>query len=353
MGAEPEWDYLRVSTACAVYQAFPLLGWIDVSAAFPGHAAAPALSLLRVLGPPMHFDWGTPAADAALRLSELVASIDLAAYARFADAQEGLGVLSKIYTSTQAHLDVLEVALPRCPVPSPFMIGAGELVIPSTFLAPAMPAVPAVLFVPAVAATAAVAAVRAVRARAGVAGVRAARAIPAVAARAAIAAVAGRPFVPAAAPADLEWFHLVRLGARVDVTSIYPFLAFLEMGAVALDRCSQVARADPNSLIREMADSLRGGALAHSRASALGNAALARQLPALSAAMQLLPMSLRSHAFDSATQGREMLDAISYAGEQAQQDAVTASRLHLVRREYPSAHDFLARASGQWAWVEV
>ena len=351
MGAEPEWDYLRVSTACAVYQAFPLLGWIDVSAAFPGHAAAPALSLLRVLGPPMHFDWGTPAADAALRLSELVASIDLAAYARFADAQEGLGVLSKIYTSTQAHLDVLEVALPRCPVPSPFMIGAGELVIPSTFLAPAMPAVPAVPFVPAVAATAAVAAVRAVRARAGVAGVRAARAIPAVAARAAIAAVAGRPFVPAAAPADLEWFHLVRLGARVDVTSIYPFLAFLEMGAVALDRCSQVARADPISLIREMADSLRGGALAHSRASALGNAALARQLPALSAAMQLLPMSLRSHAFDSATQGREMLDAISYAGEQAQQDAVTASRLHLVRREYPSAHDFLARASGQAAKV--
>ena len=82
VGAEPEWDYLRVSTACAVYQAFPLLGWIDVSAAFPGHAAAPALSLLRVLGPPMHFDWGTPAADAALRLSELVASIDLAAYAR-------------------------------------------------------------------------------------------------------------------------------------------------------------------------------------------------------------------------------------------------------------------------------
>ena len=149
MGAEPEWDYLRVSTACAVYQAFPLLGWIDVSAVFPGHAAAPALSLLRVLGPPMHFDWGTPAADAALRLSELVVSIDLAAYARFADAQEGLGVLSKIYTSTQAHLDVLEVALPRCPVPSPFMIGAGELVIPSTFLAPAMPAVPAVPFVPA------------------------------------------------------------------------------------------------------------------------------------------------------------------------------------------------------------
>ena len=84
--------------------------------------------------------------------------IDLAAYARFADAQEGLGVLSKIYTSTQAHLDVLEVALPRCPVPSPFMIGAGELVIPSTFLAPAMPAVLAVPFVPAVAATAAVAA---------------------------------------------------------------------------------------------------------------------------------------------------------------------------------------------------
>ncbi|MFN9910577.1 MAG: hypothetical protein ACK56F_31450, partial [bacterium] len=45
------------------------------------------------------------------------------------------------------------------------------------------------------------------------------------------------------------------------------------------------------------------------------------------------------------------LDAISYAGEKAQQDAVTASRLHLVRREYPSAHDFLSRASGQAAKV--
>ena len=33
-------------------RAFPLLGWIDVSALFPGHVAAPALSLLRVLPPP-------------------------------------------------------------------------------------------------------------------------------------------------------------------------------------------------------------------------------------------------------------------------------------------------------------
>ena len=96
VGAEPEWDYLRVSSACAVYRAFPLLGWIDVSALFPGHVAAPALSLLRVLGPPMHLDWGTPAASAALKMPELLVSLDLAAYARFADAQEGLGVLSKV-----------------------------------------------------------------------------------------------------------------------------------------------------------------------------------------------------------------------------------------------------------------
>ena len=89
-GAEPEWDYLRVPTACAVFGAFPLLGWLDVSAAFPGHSAAPALSLLRVLGPPMHLDWGTPAANAALKMAELTTSLNLAAYARFADAQEAI-----------------------------------------------------------------------------------------------------------------------------------------------------------------------------------------------------------------------------------------------------------------------
>ena len=95
VGAEPEWDYLRVSAACAVYRAFPHLEWVDVSALFPGHVAAPALSLLRVLGVPMHLDWGTPASDATLKMPELLASLDLAAYARFADAQESLGVAVK------------------------------------------------------------------------------------------------------------------------------------------------------------------------------------------------------------------------------------------------------------------
>ena len=137
VGAEPEWDYLRVLAACAVYRAFPHLEWVDVSALFPGHVAAPALSLLRVLGVPMHLDWGTPASDATLKMPELLASLDLAAYARFADAQESLGVLSKVYTSTKAHLDVLEVALERCPSPSPFLIGAGEFTVSSSFVAPA------------------------------------------------------------------------------------------------------------------------------------------------------------------------------------------------------------------------
>jgi hypothetical protein len=69
-GAEPEMDYLRVSDTCAVLRAFPNLGWVDVSAAFPGYVAAPALALQLVLGAPMHLDWGTAAADAALRQSE-------------------------------------------------------------------------------------------------------------------------------------------------------------------------------------------------------------------------------------------------------------------------------------------
>ena len=358
-GAEPEWDYLRVPTACAVYGAFPLLGWVDVSAAFPGHSAAPALSLLRVLGPPMHLDWGTPAANADLKMAELTTSLDLAAYARFADAQEGLGVLNKVYTSSRAHLDVLEVALVRCPSPSPFLIGAGELVTPSPFVSPAIPAVLAAAAVPAVIAVAAVAGVRAVRAVAGraghppVAAVRAVRPVAAVAARAAIPAVVAAPAVPAGGPAELEWLHLVKLGARVDQTSIYPFLAFLDLGAVMVDRCSSLARADSLSLVCEVADSLRGGTLAHSRASVLGSAALARHLPSFSQALQLLPTALRTHAFQPDLLGREMLDAVAYAGEQAQQDVVTSSRLHLIQREYPSAYDLLSRCPGQAAKVSA
>ena len=42
LGVEPELDYLRVPTGCAVVRAFPLMEWVDVSAIFPGHMAAPA-----------------------------------------------------------------------------------------------------------------------------------------------------------------------------------------------------------------------------------------------------------------------------------------------------------------------
>ena len=134
LGAEPELDYLRVPTGCAVYRAFPALGWLDVSATFPGHVAAPALVLQYIVGAPMHFDWGTAAADAMLRQPELLVMVSLGALARFADAQEGLGVFDKVYRSSQAHLDVLEIALQRCPAPSPFLLGPGELVIHSPFL---------------------------------------------------------------------------------------------------------------------------------------------------------------------------------------------------------------------------
>ena len=72
MGVDAEQDYLRVPITCGVYGAFPTLGWVDVSGAYPGHAAAPALSLQLALGAPMHLDWGTPAADAVLRMPELL-----------------------------------------------------------------------------------------------------------------------------------------------------------------------------------------------------------------------------------------------------------------------------------------
>ena len=375
VGANPELDWLRVPMGCGVYRAFPLLGWVDVSGVFPGHAAAPALSLQGVLCAPMHLDWGTAAADVMLQLSELLTMVDLGPLARFADAQEGLGLFGRAYNSTRAHLDALEMALPRCPQPSPFLLGAGELVVPSPFLVPAtlgvaaapgvaaipavlgVAAVPAIPAIPPVAARAAVVAggrrpaQPAVLAVAGVPGVPAVRAIraspavPAVPPRAAIAAA------PARSPTELDWLHKVRLGSRVDQTSIFPFQAFLRTSAVAPDRCSQVARDDPDSLVREVSDSLKAAALA--QFPALGNAALARQFPSFSASMELLPSALRSHSFDSDVLGREMLDAISYAGEPAMQDRVTASRLNLIGRDYPSVYGLLSPAPGAALSVSV
>ena len=389
LGMDPEQDYLRVPMVCGVYNAFPNLGWVDVSGAYRGQAAAPALALQLVLGAPMHLDWGTPAADAMLRLPELTVMVDLVPLGRFADALEGLGLFNKAYPSSRAFLDALEMALPRCPSPSPFLLGVGELIVLSTFISLAVPAVVAVLGVaaaaaiPAVVAVAAVAAVvaapatpavpavPAVRARNGrpaVPAIPAVPAVPAVRARAAVPAVLaspavpavravravpGRVGIPAGAPSDLEWFHLVRLSARVDQNSLFPFLPFLRTGVVALDRCSQTARADPNSLVRAVTDSLRAGTLAHSRATTLGNAALAQQFPPFAATMELLPSALRTHSFDSAVLGREMLDAISFAGDLAMQDAVTSARLHLISHDYPSAHDFLARSPGVSSKVSV
>ena len=56
---------------------------------------------------------------------------------------------------------------------------------------------------------------------------------------------------PARALIELDWLHKVRLGSRVDPTSIFPFQAFLRTSAVAPDRCSQDMRDDPDSLVRE------------------------------------------------------------------------------------------------------
>lgn len=251
-------DYVCVPMLCSIYKALPMLGWIDVSIAYPGQAAAPALTLQCVLGAPMHLDWGTAAADADLRKRELTTMITLAAMGRFADAQEGLGIFARTYTSTRAHLDALEVALPRLPQPSPFLLAPGDLILASAFVAVAVAAVapivgaaavPAIAAVAAVAGVAAVAAVPAVRARAAVAAVVGRRGRPAVAAVAAVAAVPAvraRPAVPAVAavaaraaipaviaipgraaiaggsPAELEWFHMLELSARVDESSVFP-----------------------------------------------------------------------------------------------------------------------------------
>ena len=62
---------------------------------------------------PMHLDCGTAAAaTGALRRPEVLTVISLGARDRFADTQEGLGVLELISTCSWAPLDVVEVDLP-------------------------------------------------------------------------------------------------------------------------------------------------------------------------------------------------------------------------------------------------
>jgi len=173
-GADNTLDYLSTPAGAKLVFAFPNLGWIDVPGA-PGFKAAPALSIQGVTCCAAFGDWTGPVLAPQLLLSELTTCFSLAYMSRAADALASLGLLDKTFTRDKAFLDDWEVAMPRVPSPSPFEVGANELVVPSPFLQGGAPAVPAQAAVPAVPAQAAVPAVRANRA----AGVAPRAAIPA------------------------------------------------------------------------------------------------------------------------------------------------------------------------------
>ena len=342
----PELDYLRVDARCAARRALPDLGWLDAGPAHPGEVAAPALVLQAVLCLPMHVDEGVVASRTILAMSELTTMVTPGFLGQCADAYESLGVFAVVFTSTRLLQDRLEAALPRAPSPSPFLLGVGDLETPSPFFFGGTARVLAVAPVAGIAAIPAVVAVAAVRARAGVPAVRAVRGRPAVAAVAPVPGVAAAAAVPPSRPTELTWLHLVQLKARLDNTSIFPFSAFLSLGLAAPDRCSQVARSDPTSHVRGVADALLTGLCTHlgTRSSAVGDAAAARQFPAFSDALELLPIALRSHSFLTDSKEAELIDAISYSGDIPRQDKVTTARLEYIGHDYAALHAVLQRA---------
>ena len=335
VGTDHTLDYVRCDKQCKLVVSLPNLGWVDASALGVNQVAAPALAIqFPTCIACFSTDWdGAPMAPLMASV-ELVSVFTLARMGAGADALESLGILSKVYTTTEAFLGALEVALPRLPTPSPFLLAGGELEVPTPFLQGGSPAIPAI---PAVAAVLAVAAVPGVRARrAGAAG-PAVTAVRAVAGRAAVPGVAAVPAVPAVPPSGpiaLEWWNMVLLRRVVDTSSIFPFLTFCRRGLLTLDRCSAAARADPTSSVRAVADML--ATYASEGVSGATPAGVARAFVRLTPRLSALPDELRSSSFDAMVLEAELADDIEYGkGVVARQDVITSSRLLFARRAYP------------------
>ena len=344
-GADNTLDYIYAASGAKLVSAFPKLGWLDASSVAPGSKAAPALAVQGVTCCSAFGDWDGAALQPALRQSELTVSFSLAYMSRAADTLDGLGLLDRAHHHFQSFLDTLEVALPRVPSPSPFELGAGDLVELSPFLQGGSPGIAAVAPVAAVLAQARVPAVRANAAR-GIAG---SAAIPAVVARRAVLGVAAVPAVPASGPAELEWWSLVQVGHVVDKQSLFPFALFCRRGLVALDRCSPAARADATSRVRAVADSLAGYLSADASAPP-GAAVLARLFRRTHHRILALPDELRSGSFDPDELEMELMDDVAYvSGDASRRDTITLGRLDYVQPSYPELADYLSRVGSAGA----
>jgi hypothetical protein len=188
-------DYVAIGSSATVVRGLPKLGWVDSSVAIANTMAAPLLSIAGCLCLAVFAeDVNRPVARALLALADLLAVPTLALLNRCADACDMLRLFSVPLLERQDWVDKLVPALARIPSPSPFLLGAGELVEANAFATAAIPAVAAVP------ARAAIPAVRRNRAR----GILGAARVPAVDAADAIVLDAA-PATPALAspPPDL------------------------------------------------------------------------------------------------------------------------------------------------------
>jgi hypothetical protein len=220
-------DYVAIGSSATVVRGLPKLGWVDSSVAIANTMAAPLLSIAGCLCLAVFAeDVNRPVARALLALADLLAVPTLALLNRCADACDMLRLFSVPLLERQDWVDKLVPALARIPSPSPFLLGAGELVEANAFATAAIPAVAAVP------ARAAIPAVRRNRAR----GILGAARVPAV------AAIPGQAAVPASSPPDLLWWSLVPLSSSYDSSSALPLAQFWRRGMAAPDRSSVAAR---------------------------------------------------------------------------------------------------------------
>ena len=117
-GADDSLDYVRCDKQCKLVAAFPNLGWLDASVLGVNQMAAPALAIqLPTCVACFSTDWGG-APLAPLMASGVGIFVHSCPHVGAgADALESLGVLAKVYTTTEAFLGALDTSHRSEPAP--------------------------------------------------------------------------------------------------------------------------------------------------------------------------------------------------------------------------------------------
>ena len=326
-------DFVHVDKTALMVTAFPSM-WVDASSVVAGHVAAPFLMVSALACTAAFADWDDPTTAAFMSTSsELTIRFTLGFAGTCADTVAALGLYDKAYSSTLDFLAALPEELSRVPDPSPFEFKTTDMETPTPFFAGAVAARPAV------AAVVAAPAVRGGGGRARAAAIPAAPAIPAIAA------------VPGVGPPDLVWWNMICLAHSVDRASPLPLASFLRRGMVALDRCSNLARADATSRIRSANDILRAYLLAQLPAAS-SDASVARLFRRSHDRLHALPSPLRSGSLDADVLELELADDMAWLTPE-KQDGITAQRLIHVKPSYDAVYDLVMRLHDTAARISV